>query len=85
MRQSGILAAAGVYALQHNVERLAEDHANAKHFAKLIAELPGLRLDPPQIDTNIIFFDCIGTGLTGAELGTRLQARGVRFSQMGPN
>ena len=85
MRQSGILAAAGVHALQHNVERLAEDHANAKHFAELIAELPGVRLDPPQVDTNIVFFDCTGTGLTGAELSARLQARGVRFSQMGPN
>ena len=85
MRQSGILAAAGVYALQHNVERMAEDHANAKFFAELIAGLPGVRLDPPQIDTNIVFFDCTATGLTGAELSARLQARGVRFSQMGPN
>ena len=58
MRQSGILAAAGVYALAHNVERMAEDHANARRFAELIADAPGIRLDPPEVETNFVFFDC---------------------------
>lgn len=53
MRQVGILAAAGLYALEHNVERLAEDHANAKELAKGLAQLPGIRVDEPH--TNIIF------------------------------
>ena len=84
MRQSGILAAAGVYALRHNIERLAEDHDNARAFAAMIAQLPGIRLDPPQIDTNIVFFDCSATGLTAAELCARLMQHGVRLGAMGP-
>ena len=84
MRQSGILAAAGLYALEHNIERLAEDHANARHFATLIANLPGVRLDPPEVETNIVFFDCAGTGLTAADLCTRLARQGVRLGAMGP-
>lgn len=84
MRQSGILAAAGVYALAHNVERLAEDHANARRFASLIADLPGVRLDPPQIDSNIVFFDCTATDHTAAELCQRLAEKGVRLGAMGP-
>jgi threonine aldolase len=55
MRQAGILAAAGLYALEHNIERLAQDHANAKTLAKGLAELPGLTVSEP--DTNIVFVD----------------------------
>ena len=62
MRQSGILTAAGLYALDHNIERLAEDHANARCFASLVAGLPGVRLDPAEIETNIVFFDCVNRG-----------------------
>jgi threonine aldolase len=84
MRQSGILAAAGLYALDHNVERLAEDHANAARFATLIREVPGIRLDPDRVDTNIVFFDCAATGFTAAELCARLVSKGVRLGAMGP-
>ena len=84
MRQTGILAAAGLYALEHNVARLAEDHANARLFAERIADLPGVRLDPPQIESNIVFFDCAGTGMSAAELCKRLGQRGVRLGAMGP-
>jgi threonine aldolase len=55
MRQAGILAAAGLYALEHNVARLKEDHANAKALAQGLAKLPGLTVTPP--DTNIIFVE----------------------------
>src|ERR1700730_8470942 len=62
MRQSGIIAAAGIYALEHNVERLAEDHANARAFADGIASLPGIGLDPATVETNIVLFDVSATG-----------------------
>jgi threonine aldolase len=57
MRQAGILAAAALYAIDHNVERLAEDHENARRLAEAIAELPGLRLDPTTVETNIVIFE----------------------------
>ena len=84
MRQSGIIAAAGLYALDHNVDRMAEDHDNAKRFASLISGLPGVRLDPPDVETNIVFFDCSATGMTAEQVCARMAARGVRFSSMGP-
>ncbi len=57
MRQAGILAAAALYALDHNIERLAEDHANAGRLAEAIAALPGIKLDPATVETNIIIFE----------------------------
>jgi threonine aldolase len=56
MRQSGIVAAAGLYALDHHVERLADDHARAKRLAEGLAELPGVGLDPATVETNIVIF-----------------------------
>jgi threonine aldolase len=53
MRQAGVVAAAGLYALEHNVERLAEDHANAQRLADLLANLEGITIDPVQ--TNMVF------------------------------
>ncbi len=55
-RQAGILAAAAIYALDHNIERLAEDHANAQKIAEAVRQSEGLKLDPPQVDTNIVIF-----------------------------
>ncbi len=75
MRQSGILAAAGLYALEHNVERLAEDHANAALLAAGIAEL-GLEVQPPQ--TNIVYADIPPAELE--PLASHLWARGIRAS-----
>jgi threonine aldolase len=83
MRQAGIIAAAGVYALQHHVERLAEDHANAKLLATALAELPNVSLNPSDIETNIIFFDVGAAGLLAADLGAKLEAEGVRVSVLG--
>jgi threonine aldolase len=57
MRQAGILAAAGLWALEHNLERLAEDHANARRFAEPLARLPGIVLDPATVETNIVIWD----------------------------
>ncbi len=56
MRQAGILAAAALYAIEHNIERLAEDHTNARRLAEAIAELPGIRLNPDEVETNIVYF-----------------------------
>ena len=63
MRQGGIIAAAGVYALEHMVERLADDHANAKALARGLAELPMVELDPESIETNIVIFGVRGDWL----------------------
>lgn len=54
MRQSGVLAAAGIYALDHNVSRLAEDHANARLLAQSIAEMPAFQLNPSEVESNIV-------------------------------
>jgi threonine aldolase len=85
MRQSGIIAAAGIYALEHNVDRLAEDHANARHFAEAVATLPGVMLDPAHVETNIVIFDLAEGALDAAELNARtLEEHGVRFFPVGP-
>ncbi len=79
MRQAGILAAAGLYALDHHVERLAVDHDNARAFADRIADVRGIRLDPPDVETNLVFFDVEGTGRTGNDIAAGLRTRGVRI------
>jgi len=57
MRQAGIIAAGALYALDHNVGRLAEDHANAKRLALALAEMPGIAIDPAAVETNIVYFE----------------------------
>src|SRR5258708_6650565 len=57
LRQAGVLAAAGLYALDHHIERLAEDHRNARKLAELVGEIPGLFCDPRLVDTNLLFVD----------------------------
>jgi len=77
MRQAGILAAAALYALDHNVARLAEDHANARLLAERVAALPGLLIDPATVESNIVMVD-LGPALPpAAEIVARLGARGV--------
>jgi len=68
MRQSGIVAAAGLYALDHHVERLADDHARAKRLAEGLASLPGVRLDPAKVETNIVIFEVPDAATFGAAL-----------------
>lgn len=83
MRQAGIIAAAGLYALDHNVDRLAEDHANAKLLARGLAEIPGIALDLEHVETNMVFFDVAQTGRTALDVVDRLLARGVRMGAVG--
>jgi threonine aldolase len=83
MRQAGIIAAAGVYAFRHHVERMSEDHANAKLLAEGLASIPGIRLMYDEIETNIVFFDTTGTGKTSDELERAIEARGVRMGGYG--
>jgi threonine aldolase len=79
MRQSGIVAAAGIYALRHNVERLAQDHDNAKLLAHLLDDIAGITVELAAVETNIVFFDVAQTGLGGKELVDLLEPRGVRL------
>lgn len=83
MRQSGIIAAAGIYALKHNIERLGEDHENAKILARGLSEIRGITLDNPQPQTNILYFRLGGKDLSAEELAKRLEERGVSFSDLG--
>jgi threonine aldolase len=76
MRQAGILAAAGLYAVEHHVERLAEDHANARRLAEGLAGLPGLKLDPALVQTNMVFASMVEPGKVGA-LMEHLKAAGI--------
>ena len=84
MRQAGVLAAAGIVALNEMIDRLAEDHANARRLAEGLAGISGLELDPGRYATNIVYFDVIQQGLIAAELVTRLQQKGVRVLAAGP-
>ncbi len=85
MRQAGIIAAAGVYALRHHVDRLAEDHQRARELALGLAGVPGVALDVSRVETNIVIFDVRDTGLTGDDLAARtLASHGVRFSVLAP-
>jgi threonine aldolase len=79
-RQSGIVAAAGLYALDHHVERLAEDHANARFLADGLAELPGVELDPATVESNIVIF---GVPDPDGFVAALAQA-GVEVSRVGP-
>jgi threonine aldolase len=83
MRQAGIIAAAGVYALRHNVGRLADDHANARRLAEALAGLPGVQLDPTTVETNIVIFELTGS-LDAPSVVERLLEHGVRMGAMGP-
>ncbi len=81
MRQSGIIAAAGVHALEHHIARLAGDHANAQALAAGLTGISGLVVEP--VATNMVFFDVAGTGLDAAAFSDRLMARGVRVWAQG--
>jgi threonine aldolase len=78
MRQGGMNAAACIYALQHNIDRLADDHANAASLARGMAQIPGITVETPE--TNLVFFDTTSTGLTAAGFANRLRPFGVTIS-----
>ncbi|HZF38722.1 MAG TPA: GntG family PLP-dependent aldolase [Blastocatellia bacterium] len=77
MRQAGVLAAAGLIALEDSPEVLIEDHANARRLAEALAELPGVKIDPERVQTNIVIFDIAATGMNTAQLSAELKSRGV--------
>ncbi len=84
MRQAGILAAAGIYALEHNVARLADDHRRARWLAEQLTTVPGLAVDLARVQTNMVFADCRATGLPAAEVVAQLAAAGVLALDEGP-
>jgi threonine aldolase len=77
MRQAGVLAAAGLIALEETPKLLADDHCNAKFVAEGLSRIPGIAVDPAKVMTNIVIFDVSGTGLASAEISMRLKQRGV--------
>jgi threonine aldolase len=77
MRQAGILAAAGLVALEEGPSRLHIDHENARFLAEGLAEIPGVKIDPAKVATNILFFDVSSSGLTAKEVSNRLAAHRV--------
>jgi threonine aldolase len=85
MRQCGIIAAAGIVALNNMVERLADDHAHAQALAQGIAQIKGLAIDPASVETNIVFFDVTHEHLTGHMLVERLNKQGIKMLALGPN
>lgn len=85
MRQAGIIAAAGTYALDHHVDRMAEDHANAKRLANGIAGAPGIDIDVDGVETNMVRFDVAGLNVSSLEFGDQMLADyGIRVSTPGP-
>lgn len=84
LRQAGMMAAAAEYALHHHVGRLVEDHAHAKLFAEAIAGTVGIRIDPEDIETNLVFFEVAADLGTAAQLSQRLAQQGVRINPAGP-
>jgi threonine aldolase len=85
MRQAGIIAAAGIVALEEMVDRLADDHANAKKLAEGLAEIRGLRVDPDRITTNIVYYRVSKPGVDAKILMARLEENGVRVLPTAPD
>ncbi len=83
MRQAGIIAAAGIYALNHHLERLKEDHHNAKRLAVGLKEFKGVSIDPKHVETNIVIFDVTDTGMTGAQVAEAMKKEGVLIHAFG--
>lgn len=83
MRQAGIIAAAGIYALDHHLERLGEDHQNAKRLAVGLKEFKGIFIDPRHVETNIVIFDVANTGMTGFQVAEAMKKEGVLIHAVG--
>jgi len=84
MRQGGILAAAGLIALQQGPQKLARDHANARFLAEGLAQIPGFRINSGKVQTNILMCDISGTGMTSDKLSRKLAERNVLANGVGP-
>lgn len=84
MRQAGVLAAAGLIALEESPARLSEDHENARYLANRIAEIPGLQIHPSRVETNILVFDISRLELSTAQFSAALKSRGVLANGISP-
>lgn len=84
MRQSGIIAAAGLYALDHHWDRLADDHANARKLSEGLANIKGISIDPDAMPTNLVFFDVTKPGWTAPKLMAAMKENGVGIGAFGP-
>ena len=84
MRQAGVIAAGALYALDHHVERLVEDHRNAQVIARAIADTPGLRLTPPEVETNLVWVYVEPEMGSVKEVAARLKQQGVLVHASGP-
>jgi threonine aldolase len=84
MRQAGVLAAAGIVALEQMIDRLQDDHDNAQILAQGIAQIPGLSLDPQTVKTNIVFFDLVSRRITTEQFVQALHDAGVWVLALGP-
>lgn len=84
MRQVGVLAAAALYALEHHIERLADDHAHSQRLAGGIRQIPGLRLDAVPVETNLLYFHLDPAWGTAAELSAAMREQGVLILPTGP-
>ena len=83
MRQVGMIAAAGIYALDHHLERLKDDHQNAKRLAVGLKELKGVTIDPKHMETNIVIFDVTDTGMTSSLLADAMKKEGILIHAFG--
>ncbi|MDO9026250.1 MAG: low-specificity L-threonine aldolase [bacterium] len=84
MRQAGILAGSGLYALKHNLKRMAEDHKRAQTLAKTIYQIPKIRIDLASVQTNIVVFDIKQTGMRSEQAMEKLAGKGLWLVSFGP-
>ena len=84
MRQAGVLAAAGLVALEQSPANIPAAHADAKFLAESLATIPGVSVNPAEVETNIIFFDISDTGMTNAEFTGSLRESGVLVLGLAP-
>jgi threonine aldolase len=83
MRQAGVLAAAGLIALEEHPRKLAADQPNARRLAEALSRIPGIAVDPAKVQTNIVIYDVGGCGIPAAEFSARLKAKGVLMNAVG--
>ena len=81
MRQAGVIAAGALYGLEHMVDRLAEDHANARRLAEGLAAIPGIAIDPTRVETNILVCSVTAGGRSTMAVIEAFAARGILISE----
>ena len=83
MRQAGILAAAGIYALERHLARLKTDHDHAKKLARLLQQIPSIQISPQHVETNIVIFDIVDEQRSPSQLIAALKEQGVLINSLG--